>query len=385
MRTAFHPDRIFTAESDELSEGYVVVEDGRIQAIRSDPPGDVSQCVRLPGATMLPGLINAHSHVSIIPSRGDQIGQLRLPIDEQLAASRSNMLCELLSGATTLRVMGQELGVDFALREEIQSGAIPGPDLLCAGRPIAKSGHHGHALTSVSSAAEIEELALDNIRQGARLLKVFATGGVSSSGTLESDCPFSLDELRLVCRIAHENGLPVAAHALVGEGVGRAIEAGVDTIEHASLVDQSLIDSLAARRSSVVGTFSIVFHPAGLESESQANPEVGAKLERVRPRIGECWRKIVDSGLPIALGTDSVHGAMAFEIARLVEFGASEAQALQSATRIGAEVCRLKDRGTIQPGLRADLIAVLGNPLEDIRSVANPILVVQEGRTVHRA
>ena len=120
---------------------------------------------------------------------------------------------ELASGVTTLRVMGQELGVDFTLAREIDRGLSMGPELLCAGRHLTKPGHHGHALTAVSDLNSLRELALDNIRRGASHLKIFATGGLSSS-TDPNDCPFSLEELREAVRVAHQSGLPIAAHAI---------------------------------------------------------------------------------------------------------------------------------------------------------------------------
>jgi imidazolonepropionase-like amidohydrolase len=131
---------------------------------------------RLAGSTLLPGLIDSHSHVSIVPSRGDQLGQMRLPAEVQLATARSNVLADLLSGVTTLRVMGQELDVDFLLRDEIASGATLGPDLVCAGVQVTKDGAHGHALTAVRNEAEIDALVERNVAQGAGLVKIFTTG-----------------------------------------------------------------------------------------------------------------------------------------------------------------------------------------------------------------
>jgi len=134
----------------------------------------------------------------------------------------------------------------------------------------------------------------------------------------------------------------------------------------------------------VVGTFSIAEHPAGVEAGDANRPEIIAKLREVRSRIGDTWRRILQSGVDVALGTDSMHGCIAFDAARLTAFGASPARAIRAATRDAAAVCGLSDRGTITPGLRADLIAVLGNPLDDIRSLACPVLVIKEGRIVHR-
>ena len=141
------PDGIFTGLSETLEPGVVVVREDRIVHVGAPRPDDLRTAIRLPRTTLLPGLIDAHTHVSIVPSRGDQLSQMRLPLDVQLATARSNVLADLLSGVTTMRVMGQELGVDFTVRDEIEAGHTLGPDLVCAGVQLAAPGGHGHATT----------------------------------------------------------------------------------------------------------------------------------------------------------------------------------------------------------------------------------------------
>jgi imidazolonepropionase-like amidohydrolase len=378
------PDRIFTGLSDAVEQGAVVVEDGRIAAIEPVPPAGDVPVLRLPGTTLLPGLIDSHSHVSIVPSRGNQIDQMRLPADEQLATARSSVLADLMAGVTSLRVMGQERGVDFRLRDEINDGATLGPDLACAGVQVAKRGAHGHALTAVANEDDIVELVEANVARGARLIKIFVTGGVSSPATSQSDCPFSEREIRCTADAAHRHGLALAAHAHGGEGARRAIENGVDTIEHGVLLDDRLIDEAARRGLAVVGTFSIQDHPAGIETGDAGRPDIVGKLREVRHRVAQTWRRILQSGVRVGVGTDSMHGRLAFDIARLVDFGAMPARALRAATSDGAAVCGFADRGAIAPGLRADLVAVPANPLDDIRTLACPVLVMKAGRIVHR-
>jgi imidazolonepropionase-like amidohydrolase len=383
VRHALVPDRIFTALSDTVEQGVVIVEDGRIAGVeRHPPPGE--PVLRLPGTTLLPGLIDAHTHVSILPSRGNQIDQLKRPVEEQLAAARSNVLADLMSGATTLRVMGQELDVDFRLRDEIEQGATLGPDLACAGVQLAKPGGHGHAITAVTGEPDIVSVVEANVAKGARLIKIFVTGGVSSVATSAGDCPFAEREIRCAADAAHRHGVKLAAHAHGGEGARRAIVNGVDTIEHGVLLDDRLVDEAARRGVAIVGTFSIQDHPAGIEAGDADRPEIVGKLREVRECVARTWRYILESGIRIALGTDSMHGRLAFDIARLVEFGATPARALRAATSDAAAVCGFNDRGAIAPGLRADLVAVAGNPLQDIRMMACPVFVMKGGVVVHR-
>jgi imidazolonepropionase-like amidohydrolase len=383
MKRALVADRVFTALSDQADTVVVILEDGLIAGVERTVPDGID-VLHLPGATLLPGLIDAHTHVSIVPSRGNQIEQMKLPAPEQLATARVNVLADLLSGVTTLRIMGQELDVDFLLRDEIRAGVTQGPDLVCAGVQIAKRGGHGHALTAVATEDDIVRLVDANAANGAGLIKIFTTGGVSSVASSQSDCPFSAREVRRAADAARRHGVKLASHAHGGPGARLALENGVDTIEHAALFDDALIALAAARGVTMVGTFSILDHPTGIEAGDSSRPEIVGKLRESRGRVRAAWSGILDTGLPIALGTDSMHGCLAFDLARLVELGATPARALRAATSDGARVCGLRDRGSIASGLKADLVAVLGNPLQDIRAMAAPVLVMKSGRIVHR-
>jgi imidazolonepropionase-like amidohydrolase len=376
MKLALAADRVFTARADEAESGVVLIDEGLIVGVAKATPSDRTPVLRLPGATLLPGLIDAHTHVSIVPSRGNQIEQMKLPAVEQLATARVNVQADLLSGVTTMRIMGQEMDVDFLLRDEIAAGRTFGPDLICAGVQIAKKGGHGHALTAVASEDDIERLVEANVAKKAGLIKIFTTGGVSSVASSQGDCPFTAREVRCAADAAHRHGLKLASHAHGGAGARLAMENGVDTIEHGVLFDDELIALAREAKVTIVGTFSILDHPAGIEAGDATRPKIVGKLRESRGRVRAAWNGILEAGLPIAVGTDSMHGCLAFDIARLVALGA--------ATIDGARVCGLTDRGSIAPGMRADLVAVLGNPLDDIRAVAAPVLVMKNGRIVHR-
>jgi imidazolonepropionase-like amidohydrolase len=385
MRVALVADRVFTARSDEAERAVVIVDERRIIAVDRGLPNDGTEIVHLTGATLLPGLIDAHTHVSIVPSRGNQIEQMKLPAAEQLATARSNVLADLLSGVTTMRIMGQELDVDFLLRDEIATGETAGPELICAGVQLAKRNGHGHALTAVAGEDDIRRLIEANVSKGAGLIKIFTTGGVSSVASSQGDCPFTPSEIRTAANVARLHGLKLASHAHGGEGARLAMDNGVDTIEHGVLFDEALIALAIERGVSIVGTFSILDHPCGIEAGDASRPEIVGKLRESRTRVRAAWRGIVRAGIPIAVGTDSMHGCLAFDIERLTDFGLAPARALCAATIDGARVCGLADRGAIAPGLRADLIAVLGNPLDDIRALAAPIFVMKGGVIMHRS
>ncbi len=304
MKLALAADRVFTARSDAAEFGVVVIDGGRIVGVESAAPPGVS-LVELRGATLLPGLIDAHTHLSIMPSRGNQIEQMKQPVAEQLATARSNVFTDLLSGVTTLRVMGQEMDVDFLLRDEIARGETMGPELVCAGVQLAKPGGHGHALTAVTSETEIVQLIDRNAARGAGLIKIFTTGGVSSVATSSGDCPFTPREVRCAADAAHRHGLKLASHAHGGAGARIALENGVDTIEHAVLFDDELIVEAARRQVSIVGTFSILDHPAGSKPVMPGDRRSSARCARAahvwRPRgAASCRRGFRSPLAPIA-------------------------------------------------------------------------------------
>ena len=384
MLTALLADRLFAGDGDAVRPGCVVVENGVIRSVGDAAPPAGSRVIALKDATLLPGLIDAHTHVSIMPSLGNQIEQFKLPADVQLASARSNVLADLLSGVTTLRIMGQEFDVDFRLRDEIEQGRTIGPRLLCAGVQLAKPDSHGHAITSVETLDDIEALAERNIARGAALLKIFVTGGVASAGTWLTQSPFSHEEVARAAAVAHRHGVKLAAHAHGGAGARVAVEAGLDTLEHGSLLDDELIELVARRGVAIVGTFSVLFHPSGIMAGDAAVPAVIEKARQVGELVERTWRKILQTDIPIAVGSDSMHGCLAFDVMQLVRFGATPARALRAATAGGAEVCGIGgSTGALRPGLRADILAVRGNPLEDIRAIASPLLVMKAGRVVH--
>ncbi|CAN5577062.1 amidohydrolase family protein [soil metagenome] len=382
-RRAYRAARVFTGDST-ISPGTVVLRGERIEWIGgSQPPSPVS-IEDLGDATILPGLVNAHTHPSIDPAAGDQIGQMRRPLEVQLAAARRHVTADLSSGVTTMRVMGEEADVDFRIHREISAGALDGPDLVCAGVQIARAGHHGHAVTGVRSESEVAALARRNIERGARVLKIFATGGISTSGTATDAPPFSTQEIGCAAAIAHESGIPLAAHAHGGSGARQAVAGGVDTIEHAAAIDDECLEDILGRGLLIVGTFSILYHPRGIEHGDSGNPEVMGKLRHARETMERSWRAIVKAGARVAVGTDSMHGLLAYDIARLVEFGMPPLAALRAATVGGAEACGLTDRGRLVPGSRADILAVRGDPLADISRITDPILVVANGQVIRQ-
>jgi imidazolonepropionase-like amidohydrolase len=362
--------------SEPVTGGEVVVDDGTIVA---GPAPEEAEVIDLGSAFVMPGLIDAHTHLSVVPGRGDQVGQLRQEAGRQALRVADNLRRDLDAGTTTLRIMGEEDWLDVYTREAIEAGHLEGPHLVIATRPIAASNGHGRMKTSFDGVDQIRAGARENLFRGADFLKLFATGGVASGTGLQNSA-YSFEEMRAAVEEAERAGTYVAAHAHGGPGLKTCVEAGVRTIEHAAVASDEEVEAMLDAGCWLVGTFSILFHPDGIERGDGGNPLILENLKIARERVSERMERILASGLKLALGTDSMHGQMAYEVRTAIRFGVSPKDALLAATARSAEALRIESRtGTLEPGKDADVIAVDGNPLEDPGALERVVFVMKGG------
>ncbi len=367
-----------------IDQAVILIEGDRIKA--AGRQADVAiphgaEVIDCGGQTVLPGFVDAHSHTSIIPGLGDQIGQLRQPPAQQLIRAVRNLRTDLLSGVTTMRVVGEEYFIDVDLRDAIAAGSLPGPRLKVATRPITARNGHGAALTFSDGEDEIRRNIRENVARGADLIKLFMTGGVSSKGTAARWYAYSRHEVDVAVEEAHRNNKPVAVHAHGGPGVRICIEAGVDTIEHGKLCDLDDLVEMRRRNIWLVTNNAVGGHPDGIEKGDGHVPSIMAKLRESREKSRENFAAVLESGVKWALGTDSMHGLMWWEIAKVVEWGADRHDAILAATRRAAEAIGMSDEvGSLEPGKLADVISVDGDPLTDITCLQHVRLVVHGGR-----
>lgn len=384
MTLALRCGRLFDGTgADPVAGAVLVIDGGRITAAgpaatTAVPPG--AEVVDLGDRFVMPGLVDAHSHISIVPGQGDQIGQLRqAPVPQALRAT-ANLRRDLLAGTTTMRVMSEESFLDLDVREAIEAGVIPGPRLLCGARGITASNGHGRAHSAFDGVDEIRRGVRENFHRGADHVKVFMTGGVASSGTTLKACVYTREEIRAAVEEAERVGKYAAAHAHGGPGLRLSVEEGVSTIEHGALATDDDVALMKERHCWLVCTFSIFLHPNGIEGGDGRNPAIMEKMRWARRVIDERFPRHLATGLRYALGTDAVHGQMPFEMATLVRLGVSPKDALLAATRWGAEACRVDEEvGTLEAGKRADLVAVEGDPLKDIAAMRRVRLVMKDG------
>src|SRR5690349_3518679 len=358
----------------------VTVDHGRITGVGPTAPPGV-ETLDLSDRFVMPGLIDCHSHASIVPGQGDQLGQLcRGPVPQALAATR-NLRLDLAAGTTTMRVMGEEHFMDVELREAIEAGVVAGPRLLVAGRGLAANNGHGRALVGYDGADEVRRGARENLRRGANHVKIFVTGGVSSPGPTPTASAYTREEIRAAVEEADRVGSYAAAHAHGGPGLQLAVREGVRTIEHAALATDEDIALMIEHQAWLICTFSIFMHPTGIEQGDGHRPAIMDKVRWARRVVAETFPRHLASGVRFACGTDSVHGRMPFELQTLVRLGVSPADALLAGTRWGAEACRIDgEAGTLEPGKRADLIALDGDPLKDMAALERVRLVMKDGK-----
>lgn len=373
--------------SQPIGQGWLLVRDGRIERtggpeqLKSLPP-DLER-IDFSGSWLLPAFIDSHSHLSIVPGQGDQLGQLRLPPAPAVLRSIPNLYRNLLSGVTTMRIMGQEHYIDLDLRAAVASGQIQGPRLLACGIGLVASNGHGVGLTTTDGEQEVRKLARRNLARGADFLKIFVTGGVSSSGSSLDFCGYTPVEVEAAVEEARRAGTYVAAHAHGGRGVDLCIQQGVRSIEHGAFVNPQQLELMKAKDMWLIGTFSILFHPEGIEKSDFGVPAIREKVLRAREVVSRNFEQILRSGVNLAVGTDSMHGFLVYELECLVRFGATPLQAILSATRDAARACRIEDRlGTLERGKLADFVVIADDPLADIRMLNHVQAVFKEGERV---
>ena len=408
-RTILIPDLIIdTVEGRSLRERAVVVEGERIvEVIGVDQVPEGPRAIRFEGWTLLPGLMDMHSHLIGLQDTGQGYASLITRSGAQEAMTGVKNARETLrAGFTTVRDIGTfRAFVDVALRDAIEAGWVEGPRMMCAGAYVTCPGGGGD-LTGLAPDVDavvprelrfgvtsgVDEMRA-NVRQilrfGADFIKVLATGAVLTAGTNPGMPEFTEDELRAAVEECELAGTFVAAHAHGAEGIKRAARAGVRSIEHGSLLDDEAIELMAER-----GTYLIADMYDG-DYMLEEGPGLGYTEETLRKTVmtndaqREGFAKSVKAGVRIAHGTDSgiyPHGWNAKNLAFYVRFGLTPMQAIRSATRWSAELMRWEDRvGAIEPGLFADLIAVPGDPADDVTILEDVPFVMKGGVVVKDA
>ena len=397
-----HAGKLITAKDNKVQESMtVIIDDNKISAIKSgfSQPGKEDTLIDLSNATVMPGLMDMHTHITMQFSATSYMNRFtKNPADYALIgtlyANRT-----LQAGFTTVRNLGDKYNVSVSLRNAINKGIVTGPRIYTAAKSIATTG--GHADPTNGSAklfmgdpgpeqgvangvAELRKAVRQRYKDGADLIKITATGGVLSLAKNGQNPQFMNDELKAVVDTANDYGMTVAVHAHGKKGMERAIKAGVTSIEHGTYMDSETIALMKK-----YGTYYVPTILAGNWVAEKAKIDgffpsvVRPKAAEIGPLIQKTFSNAYKAGVKIAYGTDtgvSEHGDNGGEFALMVEGGMPAIEAIRSATYHGAKLLRVDDElGTIEAGKLADLVAVQGDPLKDITLMTNISFVMKDG------
>ena len=398
-----HAGRLIDGVSKtERAQVSILVHDDRITAVQQGfVTPDGAEVIDLSNATVLPGLIDCHDHITSMFDGGNPVAEAvtRTEFDDAFA-SVGNAEKTLLAGFTTIRDVGANPGVVIALKKAIAKGEIAGPRMFVAGPPLGPTGGHSDpsngfdpALTRegwtswVVDSPEAARHAVRKLHQmGADLIKIMPSGGVLSIADDPNAQLMEDDEIRAVIQTAHSLGMKVAAHAHGKQAIDHTVALGVDSIEHGSFADAESDALMKKHGTYLVPTMLVAQTVVDIAKAhpEQLNPSSAAKALAVAPRIRDNLARAYKSGVKIAFGTDqglAPHGTNAKEFALMVGAGMTPADAIWAATHNAADLIGdSKDIGSVQAGRYADIVAVSGDPLADITELERVQFVMKGGR-----
>lgn len=380
-----------------VANATILIEGERITAVGPNvavPAG--AEVVDLKNMTILPGLIDSHTHLTFSPGIGGVTG-ITISVPRQTLIGARNARTTLLAGFTTVRNVGAHGYSDIALRDAINAGDVPGPRIVASGPALGITGGHcddnylpwefHHRADGVADGVEnVMGKTREVIKYGANVIKFCSTGGVLSLGDDPKAAEFTLEEMKTIVAEAHRLGRKVAAHAHGGEGLKQAVMAGVDSIEHGTYIDDEGIRLMKEKGTYLVPTIYLTdwflenYEKLGLPAQ------IIAKAKEVMPAMKKNLTHAIQQGVPVAFGTDAAvypHGLNAREFAVLVRMGMTPLQAIQTATVNASKLLGMEDRiGAIEAGKLADLIAVEGDPTRDVTELERIKFIMKGGSIV---
>jgi len=392
-KTYIQAGRLLDVKTSKLMNNVLVtIESGKISAVGSGAAPVDGTVIKLPNATLLPGLIDAHTHLTFDPNFGYE--ELGISTPKEALIGAKNARTTLLAGFTTVRNVAASGYADIALRDAVNEGMVPGPHIIASGPALSITGGHcdqnllpyqWHAKAdgTADGVEHVQQKVREIIKYGADVIKVCATGGVLSKGDDPRASQYTLEEMKAIVSDAHRLGRKVAAHAHGAQGIAWASEAGVDSIEHGSYIDDAGIKIMKEHGTYLVPTQYLSDWMRENAARIGLPAMYAEKMKSVSAISRQNVKKAFDAGVKIAFGTDAAvypHGLNAHEFAVYVQMGMTPVQAIQTATVNAADLLGWSDRiGSIEPGKFADIIAVNGDPTKDVTLLQSPVFVMKGG------
>ncbi len=387
--------------NEPIEDGVVVInsEKGIIEYCgRKDekemPELDQSKArtIDLKGKTIIPGLIDAHIHICFEPS-ADPFAVLAKESNSETALKAAEYARRTLkAGITTVRDMGGKDYVDLALRDSIRKGQHQGPEILAAGNLLTMTGGHGWPVgEEVDGEDEGRKGARKQLKQGADLVKVMATGGVMTKGVEPGSPQLTEEEIRSAVQEAHKAGKKAAAHAQGNTGIKNSIRAGIDSVEHGVYLDAEGVDMMLKSNTYLVPTIAAPYWISTKGREAGMPENIVQKSDMIREEHVKSFQKAYEAGVKIAMGTDAgtpfnQHGNNSYELVLMVENGMSPMDAIIAGTKNSAELLGILNKvGTIETGKKADLLILEKSPLKDINNINEINKIYKQGKEVKLA
>lgn len=376
--------------NDSLQDAYIIVEDGIIKEIgneRNKKFEEDCEIIDLEGKYLMPGMIDCHVH-SFFNSAPNiaQLFSTLTPVDLILIAIK-NLEKQLKSGVVFVRDVGAINYYDIQIKKYLQNGEIIGPDMYCAGKFVTMTGGHGHSVgREADGPVEVRKAVREQLKAGADVIKVMSTGGVMTPGVDVNAYQLNVDELKAAVEEAHKAGRKVCTHCHGTQGIKNSIIAGLDSIEHATLLDEEAIEMLVENGTYIVPTLVAPHFIVKYGVEGGIPKYAVDKAKQIIERHFESFNKAYKAGVKIAMGTDAgtpfnYHGKSAIELFLMTQAGMTAMDAIVTATKGSSELIGIEDKyGTLEKDKYANFIILSENPLENIETIQNPVSVYKKGK-----
>lgn len=360
----------------------ILIKDGRIEKVYDNLYNveipEAAEILDFQDQTVLPGMIDCHNHLALDARLENHLVKMNDCEAEQTIRAIKTMKDDLMAGVTTARCLGDKYFIDVTCKKAQKEGRIVGPRLVVSG--IGMRSLHGHGYVGMPHCGpeEFRKTARENIARGVDFLKIFMTKVINAT-------PFiyhfiTMDELKVVVGEAKSVGITTACHCSGGQGLDDCVTAGIDCLEHVYYISKEQVERVKKEERWVVYTPSYALNDELLFKFSPKDKEGSLKEREI---ITKCLSTAIKGGLKFGIGTDGIHEGLAQEAVYIAELGANNKDVLAGITTNAAKLCGLQDiTGAIEDGLAADLIAVSGNPLNDISALKNVKAVIQEGRRI---